>query len=270
MNIRKIASLLVLLAGLASFTFAQTSLTQTTLATVQNGSPLASSTTVTLAACTGIIAPVLPGTPASAIYIGGEVEGILTWNSSTCSGTVLRGYQGTRQSLHPLGDMVLISVPYQTTLGQGANPQPNGFFEKDPPLNGACTPSATATTPYLNVLTGAQWLCSATTGTWVPGFNNPLNAVAPGMLSTSASVSGAQPIFGPYFTLSGTSGGITSFTIPVGLNATASGAGTFCVYPTGAFTTTAGNNIAASSTAVVGKTLCFTWNPATLKFAASY
>lgn len=266
MTYRKIATLLVLLAGLASFAFAQTSLTQTTLSGAQTISPF--SGTVTLAACTGVTAPVLPGTPTSVIYVGGEAEGILSWNSTSCSGVVLRGYLGTRASDHLSGDMVLISVAYQTTLAQGANPQPNGFFDKDPPLNGACTTANTATTPYVNVLTGAQWLCSTVTKTWVPGFNNPLASVAAKVTANVASTTAMLPS-GVLFHVTGTSG-FTMITVPVGFNATATGGGSFCTIPDGAYTTTAGNNIKKSSTAVVGQVLCFIWDAANSLFDATY
>lgn len=274
-SIRKIAALLILVAGLAGLSFGQTALTQTTLSTAVSGPAFYSGTssiissTVTLAACTGIAAPLLPGTPSSILYVGREAMGVLVWNTSTCSGTVFRGYLGTQPAPHPSGDMVLYGPNYATTLAQGGNPVPNGFFQQDPPLNGSCTPSATPATPWINVLTGYQWLCSPTSGTWIPGFNNPTTGSSDGDMGTVASAAGAQTVLGPFFRISGTNA-ITSFTIPLGLDATAVGYGSFCVYPTGAFTTTATNNIASASTAVVGKTLCFTWNSATSKFSASY
>src|SRR5882724_535512 len=116
MTLKKIASLIVLLVGLAGLASAQTALTQTTLSGAQSGPALYSGTsstisnTVTLASCTGITAPILPGTPTSVIYIGREAEGVLTWNGSSCSGVVFRGYLGTQASPHVSGDMVLVSA----------------------------------------------------------------------------------------------------------------------------------------------------------------
>lgn len=272
MNFKKIASLLILVAGLAGASFGQAALTQTTLASAVNGPSFYNGTTpslslsVTLASCTGIAAPILPGTPSSIIYVGREAMGVFTVNTSTCVLTVNRGYLGTQASPHPSGDMVLYGPNYAVTLSQGGNPVPSGLFQVDPPLNGGCTAAGTPTTPWVNVLTGYQWLCSPTSNTWVPGFNNPTTGSSDGDMGTVASVAGAQTILGPFFRISGTNA-ITSFTIPVGLDATAVGYGSFCVYPTGAFTTTATNNIAAATTAVVGKTLCFTWNAATQKFS---
>jgi len=274
MTLRKIAALLVLLAGLAGFAVAQTSLTQTTLAGAVTGPSLYSGTSPTLqtficlASVTGISAPILPGTPVSVIYVDREAMGVWTVNTTSGCLTVNRGYLGTQASPHVTGQMVLVAVLYQTTLGTGGNPLPSGLFQQDPPQGGTCTAAGIPATPWVNVLTGAQWLCSVA-GTWVPGFNNPLSTSSPGLVSTTAASTGAQVIPGPYFALSGTNA-ITSFTIPVGFNATAGGYGSFCIYPTGAFTTTATNNIVNATTAVVGKLLCYTWNPTTSKFANSY
>jgi hypothetical protein len=275
MTFRKAASLLIVLAGLTGFAVGQAALTQTTLAAAVSGPSLYSGTsptisqTVTLASCTGLAAPILPGTPSSIIYIDHEALGVFSINSTSCTAVVNRGYLSTQAAPHQSGAMVLYGPNYAVTIAQGGNPVPNGLFQQDPPVNGSCTQTSTPTTPWVNVLTGAQWLCSPTSNTWVPGFNNPLNPAYAGDMGTVASVAGAQTVLGPFFRISGTNA-ITSFTIPVGMNATAVGTASFCVYPTAAFTTVAGNNIASASTAVIGKTLCFTWNPSTLKFAASY
>ena len=264
MTIRKVALLFLLLAGLAGACFGQTALTQTTLSVAQTStSPVPY---VTLAACTGILAPILPGTPVSVIYVGGEAEGILTWNSTTCAGSVIRGYLGTRQAAHPSGDNVLIDIAYQTNLAQGGNPTPSGFFDKDPPLNGACTAAATPTTPYVNVLTGAQWLCSTVTGTWVPGFINPLYPGFVEATASVASVAGATLPSGPLFTITGTSA-VTGWTIPVGFNATASGGGCFTVIGgSGPATWTNAGNIAVAGTFTANKAFTFCWSAATSKF----
>ena len=46
--------------------------------------------------------------------------------------------------------------------------------------------------------------------------------------------------------------------------------GTFCAVPDGLWTTTAAGNIALASTAVVGKQLCWTYDPTTAKWYPSY
>lgn len=276
MTIRKVASLVLLLAGLAGAAFGQTALVQTTLSTAQTGPALYSggsptiSSSVTLAACSGVAAPLLPGTPVSYILIGREVEGVLTWNASTCSGLVYRGYLSTQASPHVSGDMVLIAPVYQTTLGQGGNPTPNGFFQQDPPLNGACTAANTPATPWVNVLSGAQWLCSSITGTWVPGFVNPLSPQSEGQTATVASAAGAILPSGPLFVVSG-SAAITGFTIPVGCNATAVGACSFTIISAAGstWTWTAAGNIMTAGTGTAGKTFTFVWSASLSKFVPS-
>lgn len=262
---KPIAALFVLMAGLAGASFGQTALTQTTL----SGAQTATSTSVTLAACTGIIAPVLPGTPASDIYVDGEVEGVLTWNTTSCSGTVFRGYMSTKTSAHVSGNNVLIAVPYQTTLSQGANPINNGFHDRDPEFNGGCTAAATSTTPYVNVLTAAEWQCSTVTLTWVPGFNNPLVPASAAPTAAVASVAGSTLPSGPLFHVTGTNA-ITGWTQPLGCNATASGACSFTVIPDAVFTWTSAGNIALAGTAVVNKALTFTWDAKNSKWIPSY
>jgi hypothetical protein len=277
MNFRKIAAICIVLAGLAGNALAQqgqTSLTQTTLSSAVTGpagysgtSPTIQ-TTVFLASVTGIAAPLLPGTPVSVIYVDREAMGVFGVSTTLNSVNVIRGYLGTQASPHSSGQMVLIANLYQTTNATGANPLPSGLFQQDPPQGATCS-AGVPTIPWVNVLTGAQWLCSSSTSTWVPGWNNPLAFTSPGLVSTTAASTGAQVVPGPYFALSGTNA-ITSFTIPVGMDATAVGYAQFCIYPTGAFTTTATNNIVNATTAVVGKLLCYTWNPTTAKFANTY
>src|SRR4051812_34210734 len=117
----RIASLLVLLAGFAGLSFGQAALTQTTLSGGVFGPPFYSGTSstisgsVTLAACTGIAAPLLPGTPSSIIYVGREAMGVFTVSSSGCTLNVIRGYLGTQAAPHPSGDMVLYGPNYAVT-----------------------------------------------------------------------------------------------------------------------------------------------------------
>lgn len=275
MTYKRIATFLVLLAGLAGACFSQTALVQTTLSAAQTGPAYYSggsqtyTGTVTLAACTGILAPALPGTPVSYILVGKEVEGVLTWNSTTCSGQVFRGYNGTGAAPHVSGDMVLIAVTYQTNLATGGNPQPNGFYEGDPSLNSACTAANTSTTPWVNTRTAAQWLCSSVTGTWVPGFNNPGVGFAPQPTTAVASVAGATLPSGPFFHVTGTNA-ITSWTIPVGCNATAVGGCEFTVIPDAVCTWTAAGNIALAGSCVVNKPLTFTWDAKNSKWVPNY
>lgn len=274
MSYKKIASLLVLLAGLAGACFGQAALTQTTLASAVSGPALYSGTssslslTVTLAACTGIAAPILPGTPTSIIYVDREAMGVFSVNTSTCVLTVNRGYLGTQASPHISGTMVLYGPNYATTVALGGNPLPSGLFQQDPAYGSTCTAANTPTTPWVNVLTGAQWLCSAQTGTWAPGWQNPL-AAPPTWIQTGtvASAAGAITPSGPYFNISGTSA-ITGFNIPVGFNTSLGGC--FTANPTGIWTWTAAGNIATAGTVTAATTpVTFCWNVASSKWIPS-
>jgi len=271
----KIASLLVFLAGLASFAVAQTALTQTTLASAVSGpsgysgtSPTISQS-VTLASCTGIAAPILPGTPSSIIYVGREAMGVFTVNTSSCTLTVNRGYLGTQAAPHPSGDMVLYGPNYSVTLAQGGNPVPSGLFQQDPPSNGTCTPTGTPTTPWVNVLTGAQWLCSTITNTWIPGFVNPLTTIIDVPNTAVASAATITPS-GPLFHLTGTTP-VTTITTPVGCDATAVGGCQFTmIVDTGTASQfgTGGNlEIAAAITTLTGKSYTFIWDAKNSKWS---
>jgi hypothetical protein len=272
-NMKKtILSIFGMLALSASLAFGQASLTQTTLSSAQAGgnnpSGITSNyqTTVSLTSATGVQAA-FNGQPITFILVGNEEEGILSLvTGQTTIYNVLRGQNGTKVSPHASGDMVLISVVSPQFGGyQGSG----GLQATDPPYNGACLSTATNQTPWVNVLTAGQWLCSSITGTWVPGFNS---SYTPGLAKVTAAVASAAGAIlpsGPLFHVTGTAA-VTGFTIPVGFNATTVGGGQFCVIPDGAFTTTTAGNIAIASTAVVNRLLCFTWDATNSKFVPSY
>lgn len=275
MNFRKLVPFLIVLAGLVSPAFAQqgqATLTQTTLAAAVTGPAFYSGTsptiqsTVFLAATTGIAAPLLPGTPVSIIYVDREAMAVWSVNTNINAVVVSRGYLGTQASPHVNGQMVLISNLYQTTAATGANPLPSGFFQVDPPEGGTCS-AAQPTIPWVNVLTGAQWLCSTIANTWVPGWNNPLVPGSAGQTTSVASAAGAITPSGPLFQITG-SAAVTGFTIPIGFNGTAAGYGCFTVVgATGNTATwTAAGNIAIAGTFTPLKAFTFCWNPSTQKF----
>lgn len=274
MNFRKVATLLVLLAGLTGLAVGQVALTSTTLSAAVSGPAGYSGTspslslTVTLASCTGLAGPILPGTPSSILYVGREAMGVFNLNTTTCVANVNRGYLGTQAAPHPSGDMVLYGPNYAVTVALGGNPVPSGLFQVDPPYNGTCTAANTPTTPWINVLTGAQWVCSTQTNTWAPSWDNPLSNPASWIQTgTVASVAGSTTVSGPYFNISGTNA-ITGFTIPVGFN-TATG-GCFTANPTGIWTWTAAGNIATAGTTTAATTpVTFCWNPASSKWIPS-
>lgn len=267
---------------LAAFCFAvpsfaqQNLLVQTTLsaaiaAPTQTASPPIPVATVQLASTTGIVGYVLnPSTTLNTqqlwvLYVDREEMAVIQISGSTLQ--VIRGYNSTVATSHASGSMVLYGKALWfynydpgTVLSQGGPGVSGGT---------ACTVASQFAFPWLNVRNGAMWGCSPTTLTYVPWFSNALSPLNSADYGTVASVAGATAVQGPFFRVSGTNA-ITSWTLPVGFNNTATGAGSFCVYPTAAFTTTATNNIASATTAVIGKTLCFTWNASTSKFSASY
>lgn len=276
MNLRRIASLFVLLVVLAGIAVGQTALTQTTLASAvsgpagYSGSSPTISQYITLTACTGIAAPILPGTPSSIIYVGREAMGVFNINTTSCVAQVNRGYLGTQAAPHPSGDMVLYGPNYAVTLALGGNPIPSGLFQQDPPIGGSCTAAGTPTTPWINVLTGYEWLCSSITNTWVAGFQNPYSGDFSAQTATVPAAAGAILPSGPLFVVSG-AGAITGFTVPVGCNATAVGACSFTVISAAGstWTWTAAGNIMTAGTGTAGHTFTFTWSASLQKFVPS-
>jgi hypothetical protein len=199
-----------------------------------------------------------------------EAMGVFTVNSTSGFVGVLRGYLGTQAAPHLSGAMVLVAPNYNTTVGQGANPVPNGLFAQDPPMGSTCTAANTTTSPWVNVLTGAQWLCSSVTGGWVAGFNNPYASDWSGQTATVAAATGAVLPSGPLFIISG-AGAISGFTIPVGCNATAVGACTFTVISAAGstWTWTAAGNIMTAGTGTAGHLFTFVWSASLSKFVPS-
>jgi hypothetical protein len=244
MNIKRIALALCLTVGAA---FAQTnSLTSTTLSLAA----LSTDRTITVTSATGINAPsqgtigsqlyvISPGNPRGETMLVQAVNGLII--------NVARGRTGSATAI-PNGATVLIG-------------QPNYFRDFDP--SGGCTAAATFITPHVNVKTGAQWLCSTVTLSWVPSWNNPAaDAFAP--TAAVASAAGAITPSGPLFHVTGALA-ITSFTLPVGFTG-----GSFTIIPDGAYTTTATNDIALASTGVLSKPQTWTYDTATAKFYPSY
>lgn len=258
----KALALTVLLVTLGGISQAQTALTQTALTaavggglTGYSGVSSALDSFIIVSSTTSFVAPV-NGVPQSYAYIDREALGVVSVNTTTKVIGVSRGQLGTQAAPHANNSMVLVGTPGQ-------------FFSADPPP-GNCTTANTVSTPWINVLTGAQWLCSTVTLNWVPGFGNPGNSsIPPGVSKAVASAAGQVTPTGPLFHITGALA-ITGFVIPVGFNATAQGGGSFCVIPDGTFTTTTANNIALASTAVVNKLLCFTWDATNSKLVPTY
>lgn len=229
----------------------QFTLTQTTLA----ADVTAGTTTFQLASVTGIIGQSNnPGT-GTGIYIDREYASVISVNTSAKTVSVLRGMDGTKASAHKTGNMVLFG-------------NPNAFAAFDPA--GTCVVAQVPAQPTINVNTGAEWLCSSVTLTWVSGFSVGTSGGIPFVVTAAvASAAGVVLPSGPLFHITGALA-ITGFTTPTGCNATTRGGCSFTVIPDGTFTWTAAGNIAIAGTAVVNKALTFTWDATNSKWVPSY
>src|SRR6267154_66719 len=256
----------------------QNFLTQTTLSAAIAGQYLGPGSTgnapaptlITVSSATGIIgiSPNLGITASQPLgntnlFIDREQMRVTAVNGTAL--TVVRGVNGTVATPHSTGAMVLAGQSrflYVQDPGGLGSSGPGG----SPSSNVPCIMNNVVVSPWVNIRTGAQWICNPTSLVWTPSFNNPLLPTG-ASFSTVASVAGAQPIPGPVSKISGTNA-ITSFTFAgngdIGINGAATAntqAGAeFCIIPTGAYTTTATNNIGAATTAVVGIMQCWYWN----------
>ena len=227
-------------------------LTATSLAAALNSS----STSLRVTSATGIAAN------TTVLWIddgtGGNGEAVFVNSVSGTTIGVTRGYNGTKSNAHLSLSVVLSGTP-------------NKFFSVDP--SGSCT-AASSITPYVNIMSGLQWICSSVSASWVPGYFNTTRV--PGVTTAVASAAGAVNPTGPLFHITGALA-ITAFgsSTTAGLGAGGGSAtqpygASFCVIPDGTFTWTATNNIALAGTAVVNKTLCFTFDNTNKKYTPSY
>ncbi len=243
-NITRIALAALILSVSA---FAQVN---TIVRTTLSAAVTASATTIRVASATGINGGSV-SQAGSALYITdiGQTAGELVQVISV-SGTTLTVRRAAKVSAHVNGALVLVAT------------NANWFNSVDP--QGSCITASAYTDIWLNVVSGDKWKCSSQTLSWVPFWGNHQNDAQLLTATATASVAGATAIIGPLVEISGTEA-ITSFTMSNGWN----GEG-FCVLPTAAFTTVAGNNIAEATTADANQTLCFVWNARAAAFAASY
>ena len=263
MKTKTLLKLCMFVLGAASVLTAQQSLIATTLAVsmTERGIGATSQSQVNLASTSGVNLS-RNDQPVTLLYVDQELMGILAPVVGTTNQfTVLRGLSGTATQAHLSGAPVLV---WSDQVNDHLYGRLGGFQGSDPKTP-SCTPGNTML-PWVNVTTGAQWLCSSISNTWVPGWNNPATKRP---TAAVASAAGLITPSGPLFHITGALG-ITGFNIPIGFNATATGGDSFCVIPDGAFTTTTANNIAVASTAVVSKPLCWQWDAGTSKFIPSY
>ena len=225
----------------AAALFGQSTTPSTSLAAALDGVQ----SLVNLTSGTGVVAP-SNAAPGTMLYVG--MEGMLvTGNPSGTIFSVVRGAAGRVQP-HNSGDLVWTA---STSAGAyiGYDPGPGG-----------CVAANQATLPVINTQNGKVWTCR--NGLWASltdGFqaNNVISASVP---SAAGYITPSGSLF--HVTLTNA---ITGFNTPVGFQT-----GGFCIIPDGAFTTTNANNIAIASTAVVGRTLCYSYDPATAKWYPSY
>jgi len=247
--LKSLSLFLLVFAGLA---FGQTTMTTTTLSAAVSST---STTTVRVASATGITAG------STMLYIedgtGGFGAGEALFVNSV-NGTaigVTRGYYGTLANQHISGAIVFVGPP-------------SAFQVVEP--SGACTAANQPFTPYLNVKTGNQWLCSTISLSWVPGFFN--QSAPTGVTVAVASAATAVPS-GPLFHVTGAVA-ITTIGAGVGMggSTTSVEGAPFCIIPDNATVAglTAGNNIAKSTTFVVNQIVCLTFDQTNKKYVASY
>jgi hypothetical protein len=276
-KLTKLFAILAVLAALAIATPAQQNyLGQTTLSAAVAGQyygpgstgNVPAPTLITVTSATSIVGsnPNLSITAnqpnfQTELYIDREAMLVIGVNGTQL--TVVRGVAGTAATPHGNGAMVLFGPPrffYKNDPG-GIGGVGGGTVSNVP-----CILNNVVVSPWVNILTGAQWYCSPTALVWVPGFNNAQLNTGPAA-ATVASVAGATNISFPVIKISGTNA-ITSWTFTgngaIGVNGAATAntqvGGQFCVIPTGIFTTTATNNIGAATTAIVGVEQCWVWN----------
>jgi hypothetical protein len=248
----KIASVVCLLVAALGAAFGQSTtnvLTATSLAAAITSS---SATSLRVASATNIVAN------STVLYFedgfGGNPEAVFVNSVSGTTIGVTRGYNGTQANPHLSGTPVLVGSPSQ-------------FAQTDP--SGSCTASLSVT-PYVNILSGRQWICSSISGSWVAGFFNESRQA--GVTTAVASVAGATNPSGPLFHVTGTNA-ITAWgsSTTAGLGAGGGSASQpygapFCVIPDAIFTWTATNNIATAGTSVVNLEVCFTFDGTAKKY----
>lgn len=240
MTIKKIVLSLVALFACVTAQ-AQTLLNQTTLAAAITSTTL---TTIAVTSATGFAVN-------NIMYSDREAMRITAINGTLIN--VVRGASGTPATTH-------------LTLAPTFQGSPSAFTSADVTLSGSCT-AANTYAPTINTRFGDRYMCIANSATTASWQKNPYKTgiVGEGNVTTAvASAAGLVVVTSPLFHITGALA-ITGFTL-----GTAFEAGSFCVIPDGAFTTTTATNIAIASTGVVSKLLCFAWDTGTTKWYPTY
>ncbi len=190
--------ILIAISLLALPVFAQLNTLSTT---TTSSAVLATDNFVNVASATGITVQSLSaGTNGSLLYVISPGSKGEIMYATAISGTKITVRRKNGPKAHVSGAVIMhgdVSLfPYST----------------DP--SGGCATATTFVTPYVNLTNGYQWLCSAVTLSWVPGFGNPSRP--PGITTAVASAAGAVLPTGPLFHITGTAA-ITGFTVPLGI-----------------------------------------------------
>ncbi len=227
------------------------SLTQTTL----SAAITVNQTTFSVASASNLSAPVNNFQQKIYVVDPGSMRGELMTVVALSGTAVTVSRLDEFKCPHVSGAIVIIN-PIDSSVA-------NGFVGRDPNPVPETTPVLTW---IVNVVTGAQWLYSSVTATWVPGFNN--NTAPPAATAVVTATAAVLPApSGPLFHVaaSGTPA-VTGITRPNGFTS-----GSITLIPDAAFTWTTGDgSIALAGTAVALKTLVFTYDWNAAKWYPSY
>lgn len=225
------------------------SLTQTTLSAALS----ANGTVLTVASATGISSPT--NNFYQKIYVinpgqmRGQLMSVLAVNGTQI--TVSR-IDGSFSQSFLSGALVLIA---------NVDPTIPGFYDHNP--DGAPSAAPYFTTPWVNIVTGEQWL-SSISNDWQPGWNNPMLVSNPTAVQTIPA--GVMTPGSRLFHSDTGTAAMTGIARPLGF-----AGGSFTIIPGGAFTWTTGDgSIGLGGTAVVGKALTFTYDSNAAKWYANY
>lgn len=244
-TLRKSLFSIALLALFVSAAFGQSSMASTTLGAAITTT---NQTTITLASTSTMLNAGPANQVNTVLYVDKEQLNVITVTDSTH--VVASRHAGPGQGgiamPHISGAKVWFAIT--TTSGPASS-----YFEQQPPRYGQCTRSTLLVVPRIYVATGQIFDCLGVTtaGQWVQtnALGNPV------LGSTVASPAGVMTPTGTIFVVSG-SNAITGITVPAGF---APGMSLYVV-PSGTWTWTTATNIALAGTAVVNKTIIFTWN----------
>ena len=211
---------------------------------------------VGFASATNVSAPV--GNVKQQVYIigPGQKRGELATVEAVSGTQITLSRLDKYKAYWPSGAVVVLGPVPVSGNGFAGQLLGGGFQEFDPPgasaSNNSSSSNAILFTPWINVETGRQWIWSTVLNCWVPGWGTegPYAVTA-----AVASAAGEVTPTGPLFHITGTLA-ITGFNTPTAFP----NFGSFTVIPDGTFTWTTAVNIALAGTAVVNKSITFTWD----------